>query len=151
MAHSTVTPAAALLSDTKDEEIVAIAETCSSTVDALQVLLGCTAGNGNLFVNSWGKTAFSFYRRDTNTSIRLVVVPDAVPKNPRMIEFRPKIREGSAMPAEDEELHRLSQEHVDAILAAPAEKLFVITAAVQPLPQEAKSIPTLSVPSAANR
>ena len=55
----------------EDEEIVAVTETDSCTVDAIQVLLGCTAGKGNLFVNNWGKTAFSFYRRDNNTSIRL--------------------------------------------------------------------------------
>ena len=87
----------------EDEEIVAVTETDSCTVDAIQVLLGCTAGKGNLFVNNWGKTAFSFYRRDNNTSIRLVAVPDAVPKNARMVELRPKIMDGSATPAEDEE------------------------------------------------
>ena len=77
----------------EDEEIVAVTETDSCTVDAIQVLLGCTAGKGNLFVNNWGKTAFSFYRRDNNTSIRLVAVPDAVPKNARMVELRPKGRQ----------------------------------------------------------
>ncbi|HJK27449.1 MAG TPA: FmdE family protein, partial [Methanocorpusculum sp.] len=102
------------------------------------VLLGCTAGKGNLFVNNWGKTAFSFYRRDNNTSIRLVAVPDAVPKNARMVELRPKIMDGSATPAEDEEYHRLLHEHVHEILATPAEKLFIIKDAVQPLPKEAK-------------
>ena len=122
----------------EDEEIVAFTETDSCTVDAIQVLLGCTAGKGNLFVNNWGKTAFSFYRRDNNTSIRLVAVPDAVPKNARMVELRPKIMDGSATPAEDEEYHRLLHEHVHEILATPAEKLFIIKDAVQPLPKEAK-------------
>ncbi|HJK11703.1 MAG TPA: FmdE family protein [Methanocorpusculum sp.] len=122
----------------EDEEIVAVTETDSCTVDAIQVLLGCTAGKGNLFVNNWGKTAFSFYRRDNNTSIRLVAVPDAVPKNARMVELRPKIMDGSATPAEDEEYHRLLHEHVHEILVTPAEKLFIIKDAVQPLPKEAK-------------
>ncbi len=122
----------------EDEEIVAVTETDSCTVDAIQVLLGCTAGKGNLFVHNWGKTAFSFYRRDTNTSIRLVAIPDATPKNARMVELRPKIMDGSATPAEDEEFHRLAHAHVDEILAMPAEKLFLIKAVVQPLPEEAK-------------
>ena len=98
----------------EDEEIVAVTETDSCTVDAIQVLLGCTAGKG------------------------LVAVPDAVPKNARMVELRPKIMDGSATPAEDEEYHRLLHEHVHEILATPAEKLFIIKDAVQPLPKEAK-------------
>ena len=53
------------LSFSEDEELVCIAETDSCTVDAIQVFLGCTAGKGNLFVNKWGKTAFSFYNRNT--------------------------------------------------------------------------------------
>ncbi|WP_338095732.1 FmdE family protein [Methanorbis rubei] len=121
----------------EDEEIVAIAETDSCTVDAVQVILGCTAGKGNLFVNNWGKTAFSFYRRDNNTSIRLVAIPDAIPKNAGMVALRPKIMGGLATPAEQEEFHRFAHEHVDQILATPAEQLFEIKQVQQPCPEEA--------------
>ena len=55
----------------EDEEIVAFTETDSCTVDAIQVLLGCTAGKGNLFVNNWGKTAFSFAATTTPPSALL--------------------------------------------------------------------------------
>ncbi|MDU9375821.1 hypothetical protein McpSp1_04000 [Methanocorpusculaceae archaeon Sp1] len=121
----------------EDEEIVALTETDSCTVDAIQVLFGCTAGKGNLFVNNWGKTAFSFYRRDNNTSIRLVAIPDAVPKDPRMNELRPKIMRGDATESEDVEYHHLVHEHVDQILSIPAEKLFEIKETTLPLPSEA--------------
>ena len=111
------------LTFSEDEEIVAITETDSCTVDAIQVLFGCTAGKGNLFVNNWGKTAFSFYRRDNNAAIRLVSIPDAVPKTPRMNELRSKIMAGTATVRENEEYHQLPHEHVGQIIATPAEKL----------------------------
>ena len=75
------------LSFSEDEELVCIAETDSCTVDAIQVFLGCTAGKGNLFVNKWGKTAFSFYNRKTGKSVRLVAIPDAVPRPAEISSF----------------------------------------------------------------
>lgn len=47
----------------QDEEIVCIAETDACGVDAIQALMSCTVGKGNLIFNLQGKNAFSFYRR----------------------------------------------------------------------------------------
>ena len=63
----------------EDEEVVCISECDACSVDAIQVMLGCTIGKGNLLFHMTGKTAFSFYRRDTGESIRLVLtgsIPD---------------------------------------------------------------------------
>ncbi len=46
-----------------DEEVVAIPENDSCAVDALQVLLGTTAGKGNLILKNYGKNAFTVLRR----------------------------------------------------------------------------------------
>ena len=59
----------------EDEEIVCIAETDACGVDAIQVLLSCTVGKGNLIFNLQGKNAFSFYRRSDGRSFRLVLRP----------------------------------------------------------------------------
>ncbi|NLI90165.1 MAG: formylmethanofuran dehydrogenase [Epulopiscium sp.] len=56
-----------------DEEIVCICENDACGVDAIQVILGCTIGKGNLLFHMTGKQAFSFYNRDTNQSVRLVL------------------------------------------------------------------------------
>ena len=56
----------------KDEEIVCIAENDSCSVDAIQSVLGCTIGKGNLLFHMRGKQAFSFYNRNTGRSVRLV-------------------------------------------------------------------------------
>lgn len=59
----------------KDEDVVCIAENDSCSVDAVQVLLGCSVGKGNLLFHIRGKQAFSFYHRTTGKSVRLVLKP----------------------------------------------------------------------------
>ena len=56
-----------------DEEIVCISENDACGVDAIQVLLGCSIGKGNLLFHMRGKQAFSFYNRKTGKSVRLVL------------------------------------------------------------------------------
>lgn len=58
-----------------DEELVCVAETDACGVDAIQTLLSCTVGKGNLLFNLQGKNAFSFYRRSDGKSFRLVLCP----------------------------------------------------------------------------
>jgi len=58
-----------------DEEIVCIAENDDCGCDAVQVLLGCSVGKGNLLFHMRGKQAFSFYDRKTGKAIRLVMKP----------------------------------------------------------------------------
>lgn len=60
-----------------DEEIVAVVETDSCAVDAIQFLTGCTYGKGNLIHKDYGKNAFTFYRRRDGKAIRLVARPHA--------------------------------------------------------------------------
>ena len=57
----------------QDEEIVCVAENDSCSVDAIQSILGCSAGKGNLIFRMRGKQAFSFFNRQTGKSFRLVL------------------------------------------------------------------------------
>ena len=54
----------------KDEEIVVISENDSCAVDAFQVLLGATAGKGNLIINNYGKNVYTIYVRDSGKVLR---------------------------------------------------------------------------------
>lgn len=56
-----------------DEEIVCISENDACGVDAIQVILGCSVGKGNLLFHMRGKQAFSFYDRKKGKSVRLVL------------------------------------------------------------------------------
>ena len=55
-----------------DEELVCVAETDACCVDAVQILLGCTLGKGNLLLKLRGKTAMTFYHRPSQSAVRAV-------------------------------------------------------------------------------
>lgn len=56
-----------------DEQAVCITENDACGVDAVQALLGCSVGKGNLLFHMTGKQAFSFYNRTDGKSVRLVL------------------------------------------------------------------------------
>ena len=58
-----------------DEQVVCISENDACGVDAIQVMLGCSIGKGNLLFRMRGKQAFSFYNRKTGAAVRLVLKP----------------------------------------------------------------------------
>jgi len=60
-----------------DDPIVAITETDMCAVDAIQFLVGCTFGKGNLIHRDYGKVAFSFYRRRDGQAFRAVLKAEA--------------------------------------------------------------------------
>ena len=56
-----------------DEGVVCISENDACGVDAIQAILGCSVGKGNLLFHMTGKQAFSFYCRKSGKSVRLVL------------------------------------------------------------------------------
>ncbi len=63
-----------------DEQVVCISENDACGVDAIQVMLGCSIGKGNLLFHMRGKSAYSFYNRKTGKSVRLVLKPVDITK-----------------------------------------------------------------------
>lgn len=59
-----------------DEEIVCITENDACGVDAIQALLSCTYGKGNLIPHLRGKQAFTFYDRNTRKGVRVVLTAE---------------------------------------------------------------------------
>ena len=95
-----------------NEQVVCVAENDACGIDAIQVLMGCSVGKGNLLFHMTGKQAFSFYNRKTGASVRLVAKP------------RP---EGMT------QAERFAYYH-----SAPNEALFEVKPAVIRLPEEAR-------------
>jgi len=60
----------------EDEEIVCITENDACGVDAVQALLSCTLGKGNLIYRGTGKMAFSFYNRSNGKKLRVCLKPN---------------------------------------------------------------------------
>lgn len=56
-----------------DEEVVCVAENDACGIDAIQFVLGCSVGKGNLLFRMRGKQAFSFINRTTGESVRIVL------------------------------------------------------------------------------
>ena len=53
-----------------DEELICITENDACGVDAIQALMSCTMGKGNLIYKGTGKQAFTFINRDTGKAMR---------------------------------------------------------------------------------
>ena len=54
-----------------DEQIVCVTENDACGVDAIQAILSCTLGKGNLLYRETGKQAFSFFNRKSGERIRV--------------------------------------------------------------------------------
>lgn len=96
----------------QDEELVCVTENDTCAVDAVQSLLRCTIGKGNLIYNSLGKMAFNFYFRENNEALR--------------IYFK-------------HENHGLGrEEYKEYLLNAPSDELFEFGKPTIPLPENAR-------------
>jgi formylmethanofuran dehydrogenase subunit E len=111
-----------------DEELVAIVENDSCSVDAVQVLAGATFGKGNLIFRDWGKQVFTFFRRGRTGGIRVALRWQARQKSSAaekagVIE---RVRAGTATPEEREAADRWRASKIEFLLDAPDEELFEI-------------------------
>ena len=58
------------LNRSRDEEVVAISENDSCSVDALQILLGTSIGKGNLILKDYGKNVYTILNRQNKKAYR---------------------------------------------------------------------------------
>ncbi len=65
-----------------NEAVVCISENDACGVDAIQAMLGCSVGKGNLLFHMTGKQAFNIYDRATGKSVRLVLKPKPLDLTP---------------------------------------------------------------------
>jgi formylmethanofuran dehydrogenase subunit E len=121
-----------------DEEIVAIVETDACGIDALQSLLGCTMGKGNLIYKDHGKQAYTVASRRQNKAVRLALLPDALPQPPGADELRAAVFDGTATDEQRKKFQQMQQARIGHLLAADTEKLFKIEWVATPLPQPAR-------------
>ena len=100
-----------------DEDVVCIAENDACGVDAVQAILSCTIGKGNLLYRGTGKQAFSFFNRTTGEKIRMCMKP----KN-----------------------HEMDREtYMHYLLDAPVEEIFEFSVPDFDLPEKARIFNTI--------
>ena len=124
----------------KDEELVCIAENKSCSVDAVQSLLSCTAGKGNLIFVDNGKQVFTFYSRDQDRALRIYFKGDIF-KN--MDALRQKAVAGKLTAEEKKEFEGLRSQVIDDILSGKDEDLLSVKEVDIPAPEKAKIYPSL--------
>jgi len=123
----------------QDEELVCIAENKSCSVDAVQFLLGCTAGKGNLIFVDNGKQVFTFYSRDQDRAMRIYFKGDVF----RGIDaMRQKAMAGKLSAEEKKEFEKLRPQVIEDILSGKDEDLLTVKDVDIPAPEKARIYPS---------
>ena len=128
----------------KDEELVAVVENDACGVDAIQWLLGCTIGKGNLIFRDQGKHAFTIFRRDTGKAVRLVYKGQAGANTPEGIVLRKKVMEGTASTEEKAQFEVQKNQRMREMMEAADEELFDCKQPAFPVPERARIFDSFS-------
>lgn len=96
-----------------DEEITCVCENDACGIDAIQVVLGCSVGKGNLLIKLNGKQVFTIFDRRSGNSVRLSLRTDV-----RQTETR--------------------QQKIEMLLNSPWQELFVSGKPKFELPEPAR-------------
>jgi len=124
----------------QDEELVCIAENKSCSIDAIQFMLGCTAGKGNLLFKDYGKQAFTFYSRDKNKALR-IYFRGGILKG--MDELRQKMARGELGPEDRERMAAFRSQATEKVLSARDEDILTVEEVDIPAPEKARIHPSL--------
>ncbi len=128
-----------------DEALVAVVETDNCAVDAIQYLLGCTFGKGNLLHLHHGQSAFTIARRSPDGAAALVLRIVAKPRPARQEEpswqgLTERVRAGEGTAEEQRAYEAWWRERSLAILDMDESDLFDITYLTHYCPPDRASI-----------
>jgi len=122
----------------EDEELVAIAESDGCGVDAIQYLLGCTLGKGNLIYQDKGKQAYTLISRKQGRAVRVVGKPGLFDRTPEQETAFQKVMSGTASEEETAVFRAFQKERVSELLAADEEALFKVAEVSPDVPGKAR-------------
>lgn len=129
----------------EDEEVVAVVETDACGCDAIQVITGCTFGKGNFIYRDYGKTAFTFFNRQTGKGVRIARKSENQdPLDPEHRALLVKIREGTATEEERGQFRKRHENASKRILAMRPDELFSISEITVPIPEKARIEPSVN-------
>jgi len=106
-----------------DEELVAVVETNSCGVDAIQSILGCTFGKGNLIYKDYGKAVYTIASRISGKAVRIVQRLGILDTDP-FFRYRELKQKHHLTDAEQAEMETLLGEVFEEIMTADFSKLF---------------------------
>lgn len=106
-----------------DDSLGAVVETDSCGVDAIQAILGCTFGKGNLYFRDYGKMVYTVFSRQNGRAIRIAQKFDAL-DHPLMQRFRELRGREVLDPQEEVEMEDVLAQVFEWIMSQPMERLF---------------------------
>jgi formylmethanofuran dehydrogenase subunit E len=121
-----------------DEELVAIVHTDGCGVDALQVLLGCTLGKGNLIYKDSGKQVYIVGNRATGQAVRVALRPDPAGADQQQAQLRNAVFGGTATPEQEQKFGRAQQARMEQLLTGGDDEIFAIREVELELPGKAR-------------
>jgi formylmethanofuran dehydrogenase subunit E len=127
-------------SRSEDEELVCITENNSCSVDAVQELLGCTFGKGNLIFRDNGKQVFTFFSRNDGRAMRIYFKGDL---SGSMDEIRARYFKGDLSEDEKKEFEKMRKQVIQHIIEAADEDLLSTSEVAIPAPEKARIYPSL--------
>jgi len=106
-----------------DEELLAVVETNSCGVDAIQSILGCTFGKGNLIFKDYGKNVYTIASREKKRAVR-IAQKYSDKKSAESIRYRELGNKDHLTEAEEVEKEDLLAIIFENMMSAPFEDLF---------------------------
>ncbi len=125
----------------RDEELVAVVENDSCSVDAVQAVTGCTFGKGNLIYRPYGKAAYTVYDRRSGRAVRIYCHFWQEFDTGEGRDFAGqmnRVLSGDATPGDVERFGRTMQELSLRTLQMPEDRLFTVTDVGGPPPPSAR-------------
>ncbi len=132
------------LGDLPDARLVCIAETDMCGVDAVQYLTGCTYGKGNLVHRDYGKTAFTFFDRETGRGFRCLLSSGARGDMAgEMSSLQQKTASGEANEAEQARFKELRRQMEERLMVSDLDQLFEVMEPNVAMPRNARILASL--------
>jgi formylmethanofuran dehydrogenase subunit E len=127
----------------EDEELVAIVECDACGVDAIQSVLGCTLGKGNLIYRDHGKNVFTVIDRRKNQGVRIALTADLFNRTSEQEALMMKVFGGKADDGERQAFWAEQKKKIEDFLADPAERWFRIDRVRPKVPERARLFSSL--------
>ena len=126
-----------------DEEMIATVETDACGTDAIQVLIGCTAGKGNLIQKDYGKHVYTIMSRKSGKGVRISLKGGVIGLSKRHQELTQRMRTDEVTERERSEFWNLHVKKAREILEKPLKDIFTITSAKKDMPPKAVIQPSV--------
>ncbi len=127
-----------------DEEVVAVCENDSCAIDALQVMLGTTAGKRNLIINDYGKNAYTIVNRSKGQAYRFSRKISFIYAGKHKDEFETLEKAISAGTAKEQEMIRQRLLKAIDLFSRPFDEVFTAKPSGGPVPPYSTLAPSVS-------